>query len=56
MSPGGQANAVHPVATRRSGYRYLFSDKHHGGGGKDDSQWSPDLNRDEEFSVFDAAD
>jgi hypothetical protein len=56
MSPSGQTNPVHPVATRRSGYHYLFSDKHHGGGTAGDSCWSPDLSGDEEFSIFDDAD
>jgi hypothetical protein len=56
MAPGGQSNPVNPTPTRRSGYRYLFSDKHHGGGAKGDSRWLPDLIRDEEFSIFDAAD
>jgi hypothetical protein len=56
VTPGGQTNPVHPAPTRRSGYRYLFSDKHHGGGAKSDSRWLPDLIRDEEFSIFDAAD
>lgn len=44
----------HPVPTRRSGYRYLFTAKHHGGGSKSDSRWIVD--RDTEFAVFDDAD
>lgn len=46
----------HPQPTRRSGYRYLFTTKHHGGGDRNAARWSPDLSEDEEFSVFDAAD
>jgi hypothetical protein len=56
VATGGQSNPVHPTPTRRSGYRYLFSDRHHGGGGKGDSRWSLELSREEEFSVFDDAD
>lgn len=43
-------------ATRRSGYRYLFTDKHHGGGTSSDARWEPSITNDEEFEVFDAAD
>src|SRR5260370_26733942 len=46
----------HPTLARRSGYRYVFLGKHHGGGSKSDSRWLPDITRDEEFSVFDHAD
>ena len=45
---------IHPVPTRRSGYRYLFSEKHHGRGGPDAARWI--LTHDEEFGVFDLAD
>lgn len=55
MSSGGPTNPVHPAPTRRSGYRYLFFDKHHGGGTPDDSQWLRAVSR-EEFSIFDTAD
>jgi len=56
VATGGQSNPVHHAVTRRSKYVYFFSDKHHGGGAKGGSQWSPDLSRNEEFSIFDAAD
>ena len=46
----------YPVLTRRSGYRYLFTSKHHGGGSSTDSCWRSDVTHDEEFSVFDNAD
>ncbi len=47
---------THPDPTRKSGFRYLFTGKHHGGGTSDDACWSPAITRGEEFSVFDAAD
>jgi hypothetical protein len=53
---GGQIDPVHPNRTRRNGYRYLFSSKHHGGGAPGDARWLPSLTREEEFSVFDTAD
>jgi hypothetical protein len=56
VATGGQTNPVHPTATRRSRYRYIFSDKHHGGGAKGGSRWSSDLSLEEEFSIFDYAD
>jgi len=46
----------HPHPTQRSGCRYLFTAKHHGGGPPDAAQWSSDLTEAEEFSVFDTAD
>ncbi len=56
MSFGESSGPIHPVPTRRSGYRYLFYDKHHGRGGPDAAQWLPNLSRDDEFTVFDMAD
>jgi hypothetical protein len=56
MSFGGISGQVQPEATRRSGYRYQFYDKHHGRGGLDAAQWLPTLTREEEFLVFDTAD
>jgi hypothetical protein len=55
MSTGERSGPIHPEPTRRSGYRYLFHDKHHG---HDPSaaRWLPELNQDEEFAVFDASD
>lgn len=50
------ADPIHASRTRKSGYRYMFLAKHHGGGTSDDARWLPDLSRDQEFSVFDAAD
>jgi hypothetical protein len=47
---------IHEATTRRSGYQYLFSGKHHGGGSSSDARWSDDVSRDGEFSVFDDAD
>lgn len=46
----------HPQPTRRSGFRYLFTAKHHGGGPDDAARWSPEINEDDEFRVFDDAD
>ncbi|MGL4553174.1 MAG: hypothetical protein ACRC33_18570 [Gemmataceae bacterium] len=45
---------IHPETTRRGGYRYTFTAKHHGGGSSGDARWT--LNDAEEFSVFDGAD
>ena len=56
MSIGETSGPIHPVPTRRSEYRYLFYDKHHGRGGPDAAQWLPSLSQDEEFAVFDLAD
>jgi hypothetical protein len=47
---------IHPEPTRKSGYRYTFTGKHHGGGSPGDARWNPDLSKDQEFSVFDDAD
>ena len=49
------ANDEHPVRTRRSGYRYVFTAKHHGGT-KGAATWLPTISRDDEFSIFDSAD
>jgi hypothetical protein len=57
MTPSGQQEIVHPELTRRSQYSYMFTAKHHGGGSLHvDACWSPQVSRDEEFSVFDGAD
>jgi hypothetical protein len=56
MSVGESSGPIHQVPTRRSGYFYQFYDKHHGRGGPDAAQWLPSLSRQEEFSVFEAAD
>jgi hypothetical protein len=56
MSFGGISGPIHPEATRRSGYRYQFYEKHHGRGGLDAAQWLPTLSHEEEFTVFDTAD
>ena len=56
MSTGETSGPIHPVPTRRSGYRYLFYDKHHGRGGPDSAQWLPSMSHDDEFAVFDTAD
>jgi hypothetical protein len=44
----------HPQPTRRHRYRYLFTQKHHGGHGE--AQWLATLTEDDEFAVFDGAD
>jgi hypothetical protein len=54
MSVGESSGSIHDIPTRKSGYRYLFYDKHHGAGGHDAAQWL--ISRDEEFRVFDLAD
>jgi hypothetical protein len=46
----------HAQATQRSRYRYLFTAKHHGGGGRNAAEWSPLLTEEDEFAVFDLAD
>ncbi len=53
MSIVESSGPIHPQPTRRSSYRYLFYNKHHG---YDDraSRWT--LSQDEEFAVFDTAD
>ena len=56
MSVGESSGPVHPVPTRRSGYRYQFYDKHHGRGGPDAARWLPSLSREVEFAIFDMAD
>jgi len=56
MSIGETSGPIHPVPTRRSGYLYLFYNKHHGRGGHEAAQWLPSLSRDDEFAVFDVAD
>jgi hypothetical protein len=52
------ARDIHPQPTRRSGYTYCFTPKHHGRGSQSDSRWLPEseLPRDEEFAVFELAD
>jgi hypothetical protein len=49
------ADHLHSVRTQRSGYQYLFTDKHHGSD-KSAARWSPGLSEEQEFSVFDVAD
>jgi hypothetical protein len=44
----------HPLPTRNHHYRYLFTQKHHGGHG--DAQWLGTLGEPDEFAVFDGAD
>ena len=56
MSIGETSGPIHRVPTRRSGYLYLFYNKHHGRGGPEAAQWLPGLSRDDEFAVFDVAD
>jgi hypothetical protein len=46
----------HTEVTRRNGYRYIFTGKHHGGGSPSDARWRESISRDEEFAVFDNAD
>src|SRR5215813_2426661 len=46
---------IHAQATRRSGYQYQFTPKHHGAD-PDAAQWLPSLRLEEEFAVFDLAD
>jgi hypothetical protein len=46
---------IHGQPTRRSGYRYQFTPKHHGGD-PGAAQWLPALTLEEEFVVFDGAD
>jgi hypothetical protein len=55
--PNGQyPGPLHPERTGRSGYQYFFYDKHHKAGHSEDAQWLPNMNPDEEFTVFDLAD
>jgi hypothetical protein len=56
MTPSGIQDRLHPRPTERSGYRYLFTAKHHGGGSTTDARWLPDLCEDDEFAVFNEAD
>lgn len=56
MSVGETSGPIHPIPTRRSGYRSQFYIKHHRGRVSDAAQWRPDMGQDEEFAVFDAAD
>jgi hypothetical protein len=48
----------HEDRTRRGGYQYQFTPKHHGGpnSGRDAAQWLNNVSLDEEFAIFDAAD
>jgi hypothetical protein len=56
MSVGETSGPIHPVPTRRGGYRYQFYDKHHGRGAPDVARWMPSITHHEEFAIFDAAD
>jgi hypothetical protein len=56
MSVGETSGPIHPVRTRKRGFRYLFYEKHHGRGATDAAQWLASLNRDDEFAIFDVAD
>src|SRR4051812_26742866 len=55
MSTGRDSGPIHPNVTRRHQYRYFFYDKHHGLD-RNAACWNPELTREEEFGVFDAAD
>ena len=55
MATGESSGPIHPVPTRRSGFRYFFYDKHHGRDTRA-AQWLLALSHDEEFAIFDAAD
>jgi hypothetical protein len=46
---------IHDQRTRRRGYQYQFTPKHHGGD-VGAAQWLPSLRLEEEFTVFDTAD
>jgi hypothetical protein len=48
-------NVIYELVTRRSGFQYLFTTKHHGGDAGA-SCWLPALSLAEEFVVFDDAD
>lgn len=52
----GMSDPIHSERTRKHGYRYQFTGKHHGAGKADDARWAKDVTREEEFSVFDEAD
>jgi hypothetical protein len=49
---------IHGEPTRRSGYQYQFTPKHHGGpgSGPNEAQWLTSLSLAEEFAIFDGAD
>jgi hypothetical protein len=55
MATGEMSGPIHPVPTQKSGYRYLFYDKHHGADQRA-AQWLPGLSHDDEFAIFDVAD
>jgi hypothetical protein len=55
MSVGETSGPIHPVRTVRSGYHYQFYDKHHGQD-RHAAQWLPEITRQEEFAIFEAAD
>jgi hypothetical protein len=48
-------NVEHSVTTQRSGYRYFFYSKHHGGDMKA-AMWLSTISREVEFSIFDQGD
>lgn len=50
------SESVHATVTRKSLHHYMFTSKHHGGGGPGDACWFPAVSRDEEFAIFDQAD
>ncbi len=53
--PSVQTNTPHPVRTARREIVYVFTPKHHGGGGSKAACWSlPSF--EEEFRIFDRAD
>jgi len=56
MSTGAQPGHLHPRPTERNGYRYFFYDKHHGRGGPEAAQSTPELSEEEEFGIFNQAD
>jgi hypothetical protein len=55
VSSGENAGPEHTVRTRRSGHRFFFYTKRHGGDHRA-AQWDSDLSREEEFGIFDLAD
>lgn len=48
-------NVEHSASTQRSGYRYFFYAKHHGGD-KKAAMWLTSISREVEFSIFDQGD
>src|ERR1700683_2023110 len=48
-------NVEHSAVTQRSGYRYFFYAKHHGGD-TTAAMWLPSMSREVEFSIFDRGD